>query len=151
MLSAENFTAGHIMQIRENRKVDPAILERSIYALGLLEALVKVGMPFIFKGGTSLMLFPIVKSVMKWFGVNLTKSLFVGTIKNAIPVIGGAVGGAVTFAMFKPYCYRLKDALKDTYLSNPHHVSSHEEDELANSIITGEVIDVDYEEMNDSL
>ena len=56
MLSAENFTAGHIMEIRENRKVDPAILERSIYALGLLEALVKVGMPFIFKGGTSIML-----------------------------------------------------------------------------------------------
>ena len=56
MLSAENFTAGHIMEIRENRKVDPAILERSIYALGLLEALVKVGMPFIFKGGTGIML-----------------------------------------------------------------------------------------------
>ena len=31
-------------------------MERSIYALGLLEALVTVGLPFVFKGGTSLTL-----------------------------------------------------------------------------------------------
>jgi hypothetical protein len=31
-------------------------LERSIYALGLLEALARVGLPFIFKGGTCLQL-----------------------------------------------------------------------------------------------
>jgi hypothetical protein len=36
--------------------VDSAILERSIFALALLEALASVGMPFIFKGGTSLLL-----------------------------------------------------------------------------------------------
>ena len=56
MLSAENFTVKHIAEIKENRRIDPSILERSIYALGLLETLVKVKMPFIFKGGTSLML-----------------------------------------------------------------------------------------------
>lgn len=56
MLSRENFTLEHIKTVRDTRKIDPSILERSIYALGLLEALVKVEMPFIFKGGTSLML-----------------------------------------------------------------------------------------------
>lgn len=56
MLARENFTEEHINQVKDNKKVDPSILERSIYALGLLEALVKVNMPFIFKGGTSLML-----------------------------------------------------------------------------------------------
>ena len=56
MLARENFTINHINEVKDNRKVDPAILERSIYALGLLEALVKVKMPFTFKGGTSLML-----------------------------------------------------------------------------------------------
>lgn len=31
-------------------------MERAVYAFGLLEALAKVSMPFIFKGGTCLML-----------------------------------------------------------------------------------------------
>lgn len=31
-------------------------MERSVYAFGLLEALVKAELPFIFKGGTALML-----------------------------------------------------------------------------------------------
>lgn len=46
----------HVMKLKKNRMVDSFILERSIYAFGLLEALCRVDMPFIFKGGTSLML-----------------------------------------------------------------------------------------------
>lgn len=56
MLKKENFTLDHIQEIRENRKIDPFLLERTVYALGLLESLVRVEMPFVFKGGTSLML-----------------------------------------------------------------------------------------------
>lgn len=40
----------------KNSKRDPVLLERAVYAFGLLEALARVGMPFIFKGGTCLML-----------------------------------------------------------------------------------------------
>lgn len=54
MLTKENFTLEHVMALKKSRTVDSFILERSIYAFGLLEALCKVGMPFIFKGGTSL-------------------------------------------------------------------------------------------------
>jgi hypothetical protein len=36
--------------------LDKQLIERSIFALGLLESLVKVKMPFVFKGGTALML-----------------------------------------------------------------------------------------------
>lgn len=55
MLSKDNFTRYHIEELcRENRN-DPALLERTIYAFGLLEAICKAGMPFIFKGGTSLL------------------------------------------------------------------------------------------------
>ncbi len=89
-------------------------------------------------------IYPVVKSVMKWFGVNLTKSLFTGSIKKAIPIVGGIVGGSITFATFKPCCYRLKDVLQDTMLSNPNHVSSPEENTLFSDIITGQIIDVDY-------
>lgn len=56
MLSKENFTEEHIREIRAQSGADPSIIEKSIFAFGLLEALQKVEMPFIFKGGTSLML-----------------------------------------------------------------------------------------------
>lgn len=56
MLSKENYTLEHIMRLRENNRKDPSLLERVMYAFGLLEAIAKVGMPFIFKGGTCLML-----------------------------------------------------------------------------------------------
>ncbi len=46
----------HVLNLKKNRMVDSFILERSIYAFGLLEALCRVKLPFIFKGGTSLML-----------------------------------------------------------------------------------------------
>ena len=35
---------------------DPALLERTIYAFGMLEAITQVNLPFIFKGETCLML-----------------------------------------------------------------------------------------------
>lgn len=92
--------------------------------------------------------YPIVKQVMKWFGVTLTKSLFAGAIRKAIPVVGGVVGGGITFAAFKPCCNRLKDALKDTMLSNPKHVSSAEEESLFTGIMNGEVIDADFEDIS---
>jgi len=91
--------------------------------------------------------YPIVKQVMKWFGVTLTKSLFAGAVRKAIPVVGGVVGGGITFATFKPCCYRLKDALKDTMLSNPNHVSSAEEEALFSGIMSGEIIEATFEEI----
>ena len=42
MITKENYGMEHIEKIREKHKVDRTILERSIYALGLLEALVTV-------------------------------------------------------------------------------------------------------------
>ena len=56
MLTKDNFSIEHINELRINSSCDPAILERTIFAFGLLESLVRVDMPFIFKGGTCLML-----------------------------------------------------------------------------------------------
>ena len=56
MLTKDNFTEEHIRELQKQSKCDPSILERTIFAFGLLEALTKAGMPFIFKGGSSLML-----------------------------------------------------------------------------------------------
>lgn len=66
-------------------------------------------------------IYPIVKSVSKWFGVNMTKQIFAGFFKKAIPVVGGIIGGGITYLSFKPYCDKLKASLQDTLLSNPDH------------------------------
>ena len=65
--------------------------------------------------------YPVVKSVSKWFGVKMTKEIFAGFFKKAIPVVGGVIGGGLTYTMFKPCCIKLKEVLENTYLSNPNY------------------------------
>ena len=55
MLNKSNFTLEHIKNLHAKTKCDPALLERVVYAFGLLEALSKTGLDFIFKGGSCLM------------------------------------------------------------------------------------------------
>ncbi len=91
-------------------------------------------------------IYPAVKAVAKWFSVKMTKEVFAGFIKKAIPVVGGVIGGGVTFFSFKPCCDRLKNTLTDTILSNPDHVESAEETSVFEAIENG-VIDVDPEDI----
>ena len=72
-------------------------------------------------------IYPIVKSVSKWFGVKMTRQVFAGFFKKAIPVAGGVIGGGLTYFSFKPCCEKLRGTLKDTLLSNPMHVGTKEE------------------------
>ena len=92
--------------------------------------------------------YPLVKEIAKWFGIKMTKSIFAGFFKKAIPVVGGIVGGGITFFSFKPCCYRLKAALQDTMLSNPNHKSTSEENSFINSIKDEAFIDVDCKASN---
>lgn len=89
--------------------------------------------------------YPFLKSTLKWFGVKLTKEIFAKSVKNAIPVVGGVIGGGITFFSFKPCCLRLKNALTDTLLSNPNHISSTEEDHIYAHIIDGTVYEAEFE------
>ena len=56
MIDKKIYDLDYIRQLQARYKTDPGLLERVLYAFGLLEALVKVGMKFTLKGGTSLML-----------------------------------------------------------------------------------------------
>ena len=56
MITRENYSIEHIMKLHESSKRDPNLIERVLFAFGLLEALRRVELPFIFKGGTSLLL-----------------------------------------------------------------------------------------------
>lgn len=91
-------------------------------------------------------IYPIVKAIAKWFGKRMTKEIFAGFFKKAIPIAGGVVGGGITFVTFKPCCYRLKDALKDTFLSNPDHKESDMEEKIYENI-KNDVIDFDPEDI----
>lgn len=71
-------------------------------------------------------IYPIVKSVAKWFNVRMTKEIIAGFFKKSIPVVGGLIGGGLTYLSFKPCCEKLKDALHDTILSNPNLKSDSE-------------------------
>ena len=71
-------------------------------------------------------IYPIVKSVSSWFGKKMTKEVFAGFFKKSIPVVGGVIGGGITFLSFKPCCDKLKESLHDTLLSNPNHVETEE-------------------------
>jgi hypothetical protein len=76
-------------------------------------------------------IYPIVKNVAKWFNVKMTKQVFAGFFKNAIPVAGVVIGGGITYLSFKPCCDSLKNQLRDTILSNPNYKPVFEEDMIA--------------------
>lgn len=95
-----------------------------IMAKGLAKGVSKKIMSTALTKGT---LYPIVKSIAKWFGVKMTKKLLSGMVQKSLPVIGGIVGGGITFVSFKPCCGKLKASLQDTYLSNLNHVEKKEE------------------------
>lgn len=89
-------------------------------ATGVEQALMK-------KALTKGTIYPIVKNVAKVFGQKMTKEVFAGFFKKAIPVIGGALGGGITYLSFKPCCDKLKANLQDTLLSNKNHIETEDE------------------------
>lgn len=60
---------------------------------------------------TRTMLFRIAKTVLKWFNINLLKKTAIQSVGKAIPIIGGVVSGAITFASMKPMGMRLLSTL----------------------------------------
>ena len=82
-------------------------------------------------------IYPIVKSVASWFGQKMTKEIFAGFFKKAIPVVGGVLGGGITFISFKPCCDKLKASLQNTLLSNPNKIEEIYDEE----IIISEIIE----------
>lgn len=56
MIIKENYGEEHIRELQSKSHKDPQLIERALYALGLLEVLTQTGLNFIFKGGSCLML-----------------------------------------------------------------------------------------------
>ena len=71
--------------------------------------------------------YPIVKKISRRFSVCMTKQVFAGFFRKVIPVVGGVVGGGITYLSFKPCCDNLKKSLQDTALCNPSSRKSFDE------------------------
>lgn len=57
----------------------------------------------------------------------MTKEVFTGFFKHAVPVIGGVIGGGLTYMAFGPCCEKLKLSLQNTMLSNPDYDSENDQ------------------------
>lgn len=77
----------------------------------------------------------------------MTKEVFAGFFKKAIPLVGGVVGGGLTYVTFKPCCVKLKTVLEDTYLSNPKYKEKEEDIIDIESGIEVDCIDVEIDEL----
>ena len=56
MIDTSIYTSDYIQNLTDEIRADRNLVERSLFAFGLLEALARAEMPFIFKGGTCLLL-----------------------------------------------------------------------------------------------
>ena len=61
--------------------------------------------------------YPIIKGILKFFGVSLTKNTFAKGVSKAVPVIGGFVSGGITFATLRPMGQRLADTFDEAHFS----------------------------------
>ena len=64
---------------------------------------------------TKTMYYPIIKSILKFFGISITKKTFANGVSKALPVVGGVVSGGITLASIIPMGNRLHDVLDEVH------------------------------------
>ena len=71
------------------------------------------------KALTKGVVYPVVKKVAGYLGAEMTKQTFAKSVSKAIPLVGAAVSGGLTFATFLPMSKRLKKHLSGLELAEP--------------------------------
>lgn len=56
--------------------------------------------------------YPIIKSIAKFFGKQMTKTTFAKGVSKVVPLIGGVVSGGITFATMPPMGNKLVEAFE---------------------------------------
>lgn len=62
-------------------------------------------------------IYPIVKKVAGYLGVQMSKQIFAKGFAKAVPVVGAVVSGGVTLASYLAMCKRLKNHLSSLELA----------------------------------
>ena len=76
-------------------------------------------------------IYPTVKKVAGYLGVQMTKQTVAKAVSKAIPVVGAVVSGGLTLATFLPMAKRLKKHLSGLPLARPEH-------QIVNAEVVGE-------------
>ena len=63
------------------------------------------------KALTKTFYYPVIKAILKFFGISVTKSTFAKGVSKVIPVVGGVVSGGITLASMLPMGNRLVKTL----------------------------------------
>lgn len=71
-------------------------------------------------------IYPIVKKIALSVGIRMTKQIFADGVASAIPVLGAALSGGLTFAMFRPSCMKLRNNLMTYNLCDPEYYKNQE-------------------------
>ncbi|MFJ6723921.1 hypothetical protein ACIQPQ_03310 [Streptomyces sp. NPDC091281] len=82
------------------------------------------------KALTKGVIYPIVKKVAAYLGVQMTKQSFAKGVSKAIPIVGAVLSGGLTLATFLPMARRLKTHLSGLELANPSNPAAHGEAEV---------------------
>lgn len=61
--------------------------------------------------------YPLVKSIVKFFGGRMTREVFGEVVAKAVPILGGIVSGGITFATLRPQGFRLTNVLDEAKFS----------------------------------
>ncbi len=69
-------------------------------------------------------IYPVIKKIAAKVGIRMTKQIFADGVASAIPVLGGALSGGLTFAMFKPGCMKLRKNLMSYNLCDPDYYNT---------------------------
>lgn len=82
------------------------------------------------KALTKGVIYPIVKKVACYLGVQMTKEVFAKGVGKVVPVIGGFVSGGITLATFRPMSVKLRNYLSMLPLADP---DSYQDNEYADN------------------
>lgn len=105
-------------------------------------AAIKTEKSLVQKALTKGTIYPIVKKVATTIGVKMTKDVFAKGVGKAIPIIGAAVSGGLTFATFKPMTKKLQKYLITLPTADVEfYKRSHE-----NDVIDIDLSDIKFEE-----
>jgi len=87
------------------------------------------------KALTQGVIYPIVKKVAAYLGVQMAKQTFAKSVSKAIPLVGAVVSGGLTLATYLPTAKRLKKHLSSRPLAEPSHRL------MDGDVVDGEVVE----------
>lgn len=82
--------------------------------------------------------YPIIKSIVRFFGGKMTKGIFGKAVAKSLPVVGGILSGGITFSTFKPMGFRLIDTLEEAKFSYTQSELEADLVEIKNSVVKEE-------------